>query len=256
MNDSRDAVRIEKRGRVATVVLSRPSVRNAVDAGTASALAAAFRSFDADSESDVAVLWGEHGTFCSGADLRAITEGQGNRLAVDGDAPLGISRLLLTKPVIAAISGHAVGGGLELALWCDLRVMEEDAVLGFFNRRWGIPLIDGGTVRLPRLIGLSRALDLILTGRAVGAAEALAIGLVQRVVPKGASREESQRLAAEIAAFPQPALRADRRSAIEHDGATLIAALEDEFRGGAEALRTWQPTGDLLRFVSRKDNRS
>ncbi|MGB2710880.1 MAG: crotonase/enoyl-CoA hydratase family protein, partial [Conexibacter sp.] len=176
-------VAVERSGPVTTVILDAPEVRNAVDRPTAEALADAFRAFDADDDAAVAVLWGAGGTFCAGADLKALARGEGNRVAPDGDAPMGPSRMLLSKPVIAAIAGHAVAGGLELALWCDLRVVEQDAVLGVFCRRWGVPLIDGGTVRLPRIVGLGRALDLILTGRPVGAEEALAIGLANRVVP-------------------------------------------------------------------------
>ncbi len=176
-------VRVERAGPVTTVVLSRPAARNAVDGVTARQLADAFREFDADEDARVAVLWGEGGTFCAGADLKAIGTGRGNRVAPDGDGPMGPTRMRLGKPVIAAVAGHAVAGGLELALWCDLRVAEEDAVFGVFCRRWGVPLIDGGTVRLPRPIGASRAMDLVLTGRPVPAAEALDIGLVHRVVP-------------------------------------------------------------------------
>src|SRR6478609_91945 len=175
-------VRVERSGPVTTVILDRPAAKNAVDRDTAQALADAFRAFEADDTARVAVLFGDHGTFCAGADLKALSQGTGNRVAADGDGPMGPSRMLLSKPVIAAIAGHAVAGGLELALWCDMRVAEDDAVLGVFCRRWGVPLIDGGTVRLPRLIGLSRALDLILTGRPVGAEEALAIGLANRLV--------------------------------------------------------------------------
>src|SRR5207253_6721546 len=164
----------------------------------------------------VGVLYGDGGTFCAGADLKALVSGAPNRIAPDGDGPMGPSRLVLGKPVIAAIAGHAVAGGLELALWCDLRVVEEDAILGVFCRRFGVPLIDGGTIRLPRLIGLSRALDLILTGRPVTAAEALQMGLANRVVPRGTAREAAERLAAQLAAFPQAALLADRRSALEN----------------------------------------
>src|SRR5467141_5157323 len=191
-------VYVEKQGPVTTVILDRP-VRNAVDRLAAQALADAFRAFEADPEARVAVLWGACGTFCSGADLKAIAAGEPNRVAPDGDGPMGPTRMALDKPVVAAVAGHAVAGGLELALWCDLRVVEEDAVLGVFCRRWGVPLIDGGTVRLPRLIGLSRALDLILTGRPVGAAEALDIGLANRVVPHGAARPAAEELAAQIA---------------------------------------------------------
>ncbi|HEY7173873.1 MAG TPA: crotonase/enoyl-CoA hydratase family protein, partial [Micromonosporaceae bacterium] len=176
-------VRVERSGAIVTVVIDRPDVRNAVDRATALALADAFRAFDADDSAAVAVLWGAGGTFCSGADLKAFAGGDGNRVEPDGDGPMGPTRMTLSKPVIAAVAGHAVAGGLELACWCDLRVVEEDAVFGVFCRRWGVPLIDGGTVRLPRLIGMSRALDMILTGRPVGSAEAHAIGLANRVVP-------------------------------------------------------------------------
>ena len=227
-------------GPVLTVLLARPERRNAVDAATAGALERAFREFDADERYHAAVLHGEHGTFCAGADLKALAAGDDPaRLAIDDAAPppgprapMGPTRLLLGKPVIAAISGHAVAGGLELALWCDLRVAEEDAVLGVFCRRFGVPLIDGGTVRLPRLIGHGRALDLILTGRPVHAAEALAIGLVDRVVPRGQARAAAEALAAEIAAFPQQCLRADRRSAYEQWGMSESAALLAEARRG------------------------
>jgi enoyl-CoA hydratase len=229
-------VRVEKTGPVTTVVLHRPERRNAVDRPTAEALSAAFRAFDADDEQRVAVLWGDGGTFCAGADLKAVAAGDPNRVADDGDGPMGPTRLLLSKPVIAAIAGHAVAGGLELALWCDLRVAEEDAVLGVFCRRWGVPLIDGGTVRLPRLIGLSRALDLILTGRAVRATEALAMGLVNRVVPPGRARAAAEELAAALAALPQTCLRADRLSAHEQHDLDLAAAIANELRHGKRAL--------------------
>src|SRR6202521_1140218 len=188
-------VRVEKKGPVTTVILDRPDVRNAVDRVAAQALAEAFRGFDADPEARAAVLWGSGGTFCSGADLKAIAAGEPTRAARDGAGPMAPTRLVLDKPVIAAVAGHAVAGGLELALWCDLRVVEEDAVLGVFCRRWGVPLIDGGTVRLPRLIGASRAMDLVLTGRPVGAQEALQIGLVNRVVPVGESLSAARALA-------------------------------------------------------------
>lgn len=229
-------MRIERSGPVTTVILSRPEVKNAVDRPTAEALAAAFRSFEADEAAKVAVLWGEGGTFCAGADLKAIASGRANRVEEDGDGPMGPSRMLLDKPVIAAISGYAVAGGLELALWCDLRVVEADATLGVFCRRWGVPLIDGGTVRLPRLIGLSRALDLIITGRPVKAEEALDLGLANRVVPSGASRTSAEALAHEIAALPQACLRFDRRSAYGAFDAPLPEALVREFRGGVPAL--------------------
>ena len=231
------SVTIEKRGPVTTVILHRPEVRNAVDRDTADALVAAFRAFEADDESSVAVLYGEGGTFCAGADLKAIAAGRGNRTEATGDGPMGPSRMLLKKPVIAAVAGYAVAGGLELALWCDLRVVEETAVLGVFCRRWGIPLIDGGTVRLPRLIGLSRALDLILTGRPVTADEALRIGLANRIVAQGTAREAAESLALEVASFPQTCLRGDRLSAYEQNGLGLMEALANEFAHGTSALR-------------------
>jgi enoyl-CoA hydratase len=229
-------VRVEHDGPIAIVTLDRAAARNAVDRTTADELARAFRAFDADPDARVAVLHGDHGTFCAGADLKALARGEGNRVEAHGDGPMGPSRMVLGKPVIAAISGHAVAGGLELALWCDLRVAEADAVLGVFCRRFGVPLIDGGTIRLPRLIGLSRALDLILTGRAVHADEALAIGLVNRVVPHGEALAAARELAHQLAALPQAALRADRMSAyLQHDLA-LDAALASELALGRPAL--------------------
>ena len=232
------SVRTEKNGAITTVVLHRPEVRNAVDRPTAQALADAFRAFDDDETSQVGVLFGDGGTFCAGADLKAVASGTPNRLEPDGDGPMGPSRMLLGKPVVAAISGHAVAGGLELALWCDLRVCEEDAVLGVFCRRWGVPLIDGGTARLPRLIGLSRAMDLILTGRPVKADEALAMGLVNRVVPRGQARAAAEQLARELAAFPQGCMRADRMSAYLGLDSPLEDALAAEFSRGIHVLKT------------------
>jgi enoyl-CoA hydratase len=229
-------IRTEREGPVTTVILDRPAAKNAVDRATAQALADAFRAFDADEHARVAVLHGDHGTFCAGADLKALAAGTPNRVEKDGDGPMGPSRMLLSKPVIASIAGHAVAGGLELALWCDLRVAEEGAVLGVFCRRFGVPLIDGGTIRLPRLIGLSRALDLILTGRAVDAKEALAIGLVNRVVPNGESLRAAQELALMLSQLPQTAMRADRMSAyLQHDK-DLDAALLQELELGSAAL--------------------
>ncbi|HEY4055366.1 MAG TPA: crotonase/enoyl-CoA hydratase family protein [Kofleriaceae bacterium] len=229
-------IRTERQGPVTTVIIDRRAAKNAVDRATADELAAAFRAFDEDTNAKVAVLAGDHGTFCAGADLKAMAAGTPNRVEPDGDGPMGPSRMLLGKPVIAAISGHAVAGGLELALWCDMRVADEDAILGVFCRRFGVPLIDGGTIRLPRLIGLSRALDLILTGRAVTAAEALSFGLVNRVVPSGTSLAAAQELAHQLAALPQGALRADRTSAyLQHD-LDLPAALLQETQLGATAL--------------------
>ncbi|WP_251095828.1 crotonase/enoyl-CoA hydratase family protein [Streptomyces sp. Caat 7-52] len=229
-------VRIERQEYVTTVVLSRPEARNAVDGPTAAELAGAFRAFEADDEARVAVLWGEGGTFCAGADLKAIGTERGNRVAEDGDGPMGPTRMRLSKPVIAAVAGHAVAGGLELALWCDLRVAEEDAVFGVFCRRWGVPLIDGGTVRLPRLIGTGRAMDMILTGRPVPAREAYETGLVNRLVPPGRARAEAEALAAEIARFPQPCLRSDRASVLEQEGLTEEEALRGELGHGMGVL--------------------
>jgi enoyl-CoA hydratase len=244
-----DAVRVERQGPVTTVVLSRPDRRNAVDGATAGALADAFREFDADTDAAVAVLWGEGGHFCAGADLTALGTPRGNTVAPEGDGPMGPSRMRLSKPVIAAVSGYAVAGGLELALWCDLRVAEQDAVLGVFCRRWGVPLIDGGTVRLPRLIGAGRAMDLVLTGRPVPAAEALDIGLVNRVVPVGQSRSEAENLAAELARFPQTCLRQDRLSLLEQDGLDEPAAMTNELRRGLASL-TADSLAGAARFAS------
>jgi enoyl-CoA hydratase len=241
-------VRVERRAGVTTVILSRPEVRNAVDRETAEALVQAFREFERDDDARVAVFYGDNGAFCAGADLKAVAAGHGNRTEPDGDGPMGPSRMVLSKPVIAAVSGYAVAGGMELALWCDLRIVEENAVLGFFNRRWGIPLIDGGTVRLPRLIGLGRALDLILTGRPVYAQEALSIGLANRVVPAGTAREAAEELAARIAAFPQVGLRNERLSAYEQFGLELSEAMANEYRRGLEALRD-ETTGGAQRFA-------
>ena len=243
------AVRVERSGPVSTVFLHRPARRNAVDGPTAAELAAAFRAFDADPDSAVAVLHGEGGVFCSGADLTAIGTERGNRAAPDGDGPMGVSRLRLSKPVIAAVSGYAVAGGLELALWCDLRVADETATFGVFCRRWGVPLIDGGTVRLPRLIGTSRAMDMILTGRAVDAQEAAAIGLANRVVPAGQALGAAQQLAAELAAFPQVCLRSDRASVLDQEGLDETAALASEFAHGRAALATETASG-AARFAA------
>src|SRR5438034_8533665 len=218
-------VRVETRDSVTTVIIDRPARRNAVDRSAAEALAEAFRAFEADDRARVAVLWGVGGTFCAGADLAAVAAGRGNRVRPAGDGPMGPTRMLLDKPVIAAVAGHAVAGGLELALWCDLRVVEETATFGVFCRRWGVPLLDGGTIRLARLIGMSRALDLILTGRPVGAAEAERIGLANRIAPAGQAREVAEALAGEIAAFPPNCVASDRRSVHETFGMDLEAAL-------------------------------
>ena len=225
-------VRTEHDGPVTTVVLDRPATRNAVDGTTARALADAFRAFEEDDSALVAVLYGDGGTFCAGADLTAMD----NRIEDHGDGPMGPTRMRLSKPVIAAIEGYAVAGGLELALWCDLRVAARDAVLGVFCRRWGVPLIDGGTVRLPRLIGQSRAMDLILTGRPVGAEEAERIGLVNRVVEPGTARDQAQQLAADLLEFPQECLRNDRLSVLDQWGATERDAMAHELALGRLSL--------------------
>ncbi len=234
------AVRVERSGPVFTVLLSRPERRNAVDGPTAAALVEAFREFDGDQDAAVAVLHGEGGVFCSGADLKAVGTDAGNRVALDGDGPMGPTRARLSKPVIAAVAGHAVAGGLELALWCDLRVAEESAVFGVFCRRWGVPLIDGGTVRLPRLIGLSRAMDMILTGRPVGAPEGLEMGLVNRLVRDGTARAAAEELAQELARFPQTCLWEDRFSLLEQAGLTEPEAIANEFQHGLRSLEDVQ----------------
>ena len=231
-------VEVTKDGPVTTVRINRPEVRNAVDRATAEALVAAFEEFDADPDAAVAVLHGEGGNFCAGADLKAVAGGDPNRFEPDGDGPMGPTRMRLGKPVIAAVAGHAVAGGLELAIWADLRVMEEDAVFGVFCRRWGVPLIDGGTVRLPRLIGASNAMDLILTGRPVGAEEALRMGLANRVVPPGQALAAAQDLARQLAAFPQTCMRHDRLSLLEQEGLSEQDALATEYRHGVVSVTT------------------
>jgi enoyl-CoA hydratase/carnithine racemase len=241
-------VRVERSGAVTTVILERPEVRNAVDGPTATALADAFRAFDADPDAAVAVLYGAGGTFCAGADLRAVGTAQGNQTHPEGDGPMGPTRMQLSKPVIAAVAGHAVAGGLELALWCDMRVAEEDAIFGVFCRRWGVPLIDGGTVRLPRLIGLGRALDMIMTGRPVDAQEAAQFGLVNRVVPRGSAREDAEVLAAELASLPQTCLRNDRLSAIESISLDHDAAMAGEFAHGLASLSDPSLLSGVTRF--------
>jgi enoyl-CoA hydratase len=233
---ARAAVRVDRSGPVTTVILDRPEVRNAVDGPTAALLAEAFADFDADADASVAVLFGAGGTFCAGADLKALGSENGNSTAPDGNGPMGPTRMRLSKPVIAAVAGHAVAGGLELALWCDLRIAEEDAVFGVFCRRWGVPLIDGGTVRLPQVVGLGRALDMILTGRPVPAAEAYQMGLVNKVVNRGAAREQAEELALEIAALPQACLRSDRASALEAAALSFDDAMAGEFEHGMAVL--------------------
>jgi enoyl-CoA hydratase len=233
-------VRVERNGPVTTVIMNRPEARNAVNGPAAAELYEAFNEFDKDDSAAVAVLWGDNGTFCAGADLKAFGTPDANPVHRTGPGPMGPSRMVLSKPVIAAVSGHAVAGGLELALWCDMRVAEEDAVFGVFCRRWGVPLIDGGTVRLPRLIGQSRATDMILTGRAVDAQEAWVIGLANRVVPKGQARQHAEELAAELAKLPQQCMRSDRLSMLNQWGASEADAMGFEFasisRVAAESL--------------------
>ena len=234
------------------VQISRPDARNAVDGPTAAALAAAFREFDSDPSLKVALLSGAGGNFCAGADLKAVAGGdasQMNRIDPAGDGPMGPTRMQLSKPVIAVVSGYCVAGGLELALWCDLRLCDETAVFGVFCRRFGVPLIDGGTVRLPRLIGASRAMDMILTGRAVGADEALAFGLANRVVPRAQLESEATALAHQIAAFPQQCLRNDRRSALEQWGLGEGEALKREFRYGLETLKGGETGAGAKQFL-------
>jgi len=244
------AIRLERAEAIATIVIDRPDARNAVDGPAARALADAFREFEADDTLRAAVLWGAGGVFCAGADLKARGTERGLRLAPDGDGPMGPSRLTFTKPTIAAVEGYAVAGGLELALMCDLRVAGGTAVFGVFCRRWGVPLIDGGTVRLPRLIGLSRALDMILTGRPVDAGEALAFGLANRVVPAGRAREEAEALARSIAEFPPRCVGSDRRSAWEGLGLPLPEALANEFALGKATHDTGESQEGARRFAA------
>jgi enoyl-CoA hydratase len=246
------AVNFETEGSLAIVTLNRPDVRNAVDRPTAEALAEAFRRFERDDGLAVAILTGAGGCFCAGADLKAVSTGTGNRLAPDGDGPLGCTRMQLGKPVIAAIEGYAVAGGLELALWADLRVAARDAVFGVFCRRWGVPLIDGGTVRLPRLIGMSHAIDMILTGRGVSADEALRMGLANRVVEPGTTLAAAKELAAQLAAFPQHCLRSDRLSAYEGWTLPLDPALHNEFGHGIATVQSGETRAGAARFATGK----
>jgi enoyl-CoA hydratase len=245
-------IRVEAEPPIFTVVIDRPQVRNAVDRDTADALADAFRSFELDDALAVAVLAGAGGNFCAGADLHAVASGRANRLAPDGDGPMGPSRMHCSKPVIAAVSGYAVAGGLELACWCDLRVAERSATLGVFCRRFGVPLIDGGTIRLPRIVGLGRALDLILTGRPVSADEALAMGLVNRVVDDGQALPAAQALARELAALPQTCLRSDRASVYDGLALGIDDGLRREFEHGQAALRSPDLLAGATGFASGK----
>jgi enoyl-CoA hydratase len=243
-------VTYEPDGPVVVITIDRPDVRNAVDRPTAEELCAAFVRFDADEDLSVAVLTGAGGTFCAGADLKGIAEGRGNRVAVDGDGPMGPTRLLLDKPVIAAVEGHAVAGGLELAMWCDLRVAAQDATFGVYCRRWGVPLIDGGTVRLTRMIGHSNALDLILTGRGIQGEEAQRMGVANRIVPPGTALDAARALAHELAALPQLCLRNDRRSSYDQWGLSLDDALVRETELGLETLSSPELFDGVARFAS------
>lgn len=246
-----DKVTTERLEAVFVVMINRPAVRNAIDGPTAVALGQAFRLFEADDSLAVAILTGAGGTFCSGADLAAIAQGERSlHVAEEGDAPLGISRMLLSKPVIAAVEGYAVAGGLELALWCDLRVAAEDAVFGVYCRRWGVPLVDGGTVRLPRLIGQSHALDLILTGRGVSGQEALSMGLANRLVPPGGALDAALALANDLARLPQTCLRSDRLSAYEQWSLPLAEALRNETRRGLSVISSDEMLAGVRRFAA------
>lgn len=242
-------LRHEQDGPIAVITLDRPEVRNAIDAETADALAEAFRRFDRDPDQSVAVLSGAAGCFCAGADLKAISSDAGaNRITPDGDGPIGPSRMVLSKPVIAAVEGFAVAGGLELALWCDLRVAARDAVFGVYCRRWGVPLVDGGTIRLPRLIGQSRAMDMILTGRGVSGEEALEMGLANRLAEPGQALTAALELAAELSRFPQQCMRGDRLSALQQWGMPMELALQNELRIGMKAVRSGETRDGATRF--------
>ncbi len=247
--EAMETVRYERREEVAVVTIDRPKVRNCVDGPTAAALAAAFRRFESEDDAAVAVLTGADGCFCAGADLKAVGDGRGNRVTQEGDGPMGPSRMLLSKPVLAAVEGYAVAGGLELALWCDLRIAASDATFGVYCRRWGVPLIDGGTVRLPRLIGHSHALDMILTGRGVTGDEALRMGLANRLVEPGTALETAVALAHEIAAFPERCMRGDRLSSYRQWSLDLEAALSEETRIGREVIRSGETARGARRFA-------
>lgn len=243
-------VNFEIEDSLAIVTINRPEVRNAVDHPTSQELASAFRRFDADESLSVAILTGAGGIFCAGADLKAVATGRGNRVTADGDGPLGCSRMLLSKPVIAAVEGFAVAGGLELSLWCDMRVAARDAIFGVYCRRFGVPLIDGGTIRLPRLIGISNAMDMILTGRGVSGEEALRMGLANRLVEKGGALKSAKELAAQLAQFPQRCLRGDRMSAYEAWTMPLKDALANEYRHGTATIQSGETRAGAERFSS------
>jgi enoyl-CoA hydratase len=249
MSPSPSTLRIEHSGPVTIVSIDRPEVKNAVDAATADALGAAFMEFDQDDSSSIAILTGTNGTFCAGADLKAITAGDRRPIPDQGPGPMGMTRMVLSKPVIAAIEGYAVAGGFELALWCDLRVAADDAILGVFCRRFGVPLCDLGTVRLPRLIGQSRAMDLILTGRAVEAEEAFSIGLINRLAPTGGALTLALELAEQLAALPQVCLRSDRLSSLEQWGLSEEEAGVNEARHGREVIASGETLAGAARFA-------
>jgi|SRR5579862_1366626 enoyl-CoA hydratase len=242
-------VTVEQQESLSIITINRPEVRNAVDRPTAEALADAFRRFDSDEQLAVAVLTGGGGFFCAGADLKAVASGRGNRVTETGDGPLGCTRMVLSKPVIAAVEGYAVAGGLELALWCDLRVAAHDAVFGVFCRRWGVPLVDGGTVRLPKLIGMSHAMDMILTGRGVSGEEALRMGLANRIVERGEALASAKELASQLAAFPQRCLRSDRASAYEASALPLEAAIYNEYVHGIATIQSGETVSGAARFA-------
>lgn len=250
MEPNADLVLVEDHGRVRVITINRPDVRNAVDGPTAAGLLAAFTAFDEDRNVLVAVLTGAGGTFCAGADLKAIGEGRGNKVTENGPGPLGPTRLLLAKPVIAAVEGFAVAGGIELAAWCDLRVAATDATFGVYCRRWGVPLVDGGTIRLPRLIGHSHALDLILTGRGVSGDEALAMGLVNRLTEPGGALAAAIALGTQVAAFPQLCLRSDRLASYDQWSLDLPAALTAEYHYGIETIRSGETRAGAARFAA------
>ncbi|MGY9073105.1 MAG: crotonase/enoyl-CoA hydratase family protein [Acidimicrobiales bacterium] len=245
-----DVISTAHSGSIAVITINRPECRNAVDGPTADLLAAAFRRFDDDAELSVAVLTGADGAFCAGADLKAVSTGNGNKVRTTGDGPLGCTRMQLTKPVIAAVEGHAVAGGLELALWADLRVASTEAVFGVYCRRWGVPLVDGGTIRLPRLIGQSRANDMILTGRGISGDEAMEFGLANRLVAPGAALEASIDMASDMAGFPQNCLRSDRRSSYEQWSMSLDEALAHETLLGRQVIATGETSDGAARFAN------
>jgi enoyl-CoA hydratase len=245
-------VRYEVDGPIAVVTINRPGARNAVNSATAEELVACFKRFDADDSLSVAILTGAGGNFCAGFDLKEVAQGRANRLTAKGEGPMGPTRMQLDKPVIAAIEGYAVAGGMELALWCDLRVAGRGATLGVFNRRFGVPLMDLGTIRLPRMLGEGRALDLILTGRPVPAAEALQIGLVQRLVEAGQALDEAKVIAKQIAQHPQGAVRADRHSAKAQWSLGLAKAIKGEYDGGVKVVASGESRAGANEFLKGK----